>query len=89
LIRAVFYPFFFELLSHIFKVLNWVVSINVVFLEVLHKNKNKQIKHDVLLQKNENYKENDIKVVSTRSAGAFERRVSRCIKHYFMPVFSS
>ena len=50
LVRTVFYPFFFELFSHVFEILNRIVSIYVIFFEVLHKYKNKQIQHNILLQ---------------------------------------
>ncbi len=50
LVSTVFYPFFFELFSHVLKILNGIVSIYVIFFEVLHKYKNKQIEHNILLQ---------------------------------------
>ena len=62
LVSTVFYPFFFELFGHVFEILYRVVSIYVVFFEVLHKHENKQIEHNILLKQNENNEEHNIEV---------------------------
>lgn len=62
LISTVFYPLLFKLLSHVLKILNRVVRINIIFLEILHKHQDEQIQHDVLLQEDENNEENDVEI---------------------------